>query len=65
MITEQFLLSLGFENKVIRQLPEWYNLFERDAVTNEAPSCEFRTNGDYFMTVLLFSKGNIRRDIDL
>jgi hypothetical protein len=57
MITEQILLSLGFEKKEISTLPDWYNLFETHPVKKSVPTYCFCGDWDYYMRVYLSPKG--------
>lgn len=58
MITESFLLGLGFERLGNTSLPDWYNIFEAEPKLEDAPAFQF-CGRDIAITIYLTPKGVI------
>jgi len=58
MITEKFLLSIGFTKISETNLPKWYNIFESDPKVTTSKAYELVAM-EHVFTILFNTEGNV------
>lgn len=57
MITEELIIKNGFEQAKMRDLPDWYNIFDPNPSIKTAPSYQQMGEADHFMVVYSTPRG--------